>query len=187
MHLVEVDPLCFQSFQRSVTGIDDVSTTEALCVSVCRVSEVKLRCEDDVFSPVFVFQRLADDTFTLVACIDIRCVNEVYAAINRVIDHSKRVCFVTFSSKHHCTKAELTDLNPCAAKWSVLHVGFSPLVVICRPASRMTCYSYLLSDRYRDGLQQLISERLRKEPNKILYRDGILKALMRARARNVKN
>ena len=101
-------------------------------VSVSRVGEVELCCEDDVVSPVVLFKCFADNALALIAGVNIGCINKVYASIDSMIDHAKRLWFVAFASKHHGAKANLANLYACSSKWSVFHVVFSSVLAKSR-------------------------------------------------------
>ena len=97
-------------------------------VSVSRVGEVELCCEDDVVSPVVLFKCFADNALALVAGVNISCINKIHASFDSVIDHAARLWFVAFASKHHGAKANLTDLYTRSSKRSVFHSECFPVL-----------------------------------------------------------
>jgi hypothetical protein len=76
-----------------------------------------LRGEDDVVAAIL--ERLADDSLGLAGAVDVGCVDEGDAGLQRGVDDADRVVGVGVAPgpEHHGSEAELADRDAGAGGW----------------------------------------------------------------------
>ena len=133
VHLIQVDPVGLQPTQAVLDLADDPASRVAALVRVTAFTRphthltVDLGGQDDVVASS-AGQRLTNDRLRFTLGVDVSCVNEVDAGIQRSVDDLDRNIMIglTPGAEHHGAEAERADL----------HAGTSEAAIFHRPSLR---------------------------------------------------
>ena len=129
--VVEVDVVGLQPLQAGIDGAHQVAAREA------RVGDVGphlLRALGGQHPAVaLLLDGRADDLFGAAVGVDVGGVDEVDAALGRMVDDAPRLRLVGGAAEHHGAEAELRHLDAARAEEAVSHLGHGILLTLCHP------------------------------------------------------